>query len=189
MMLMEEWGAWPESDVEILSSYENSVPLSMGSYVPLSQRPLRSFLEEEVNGYEHKNDSTIFEWKNSDYECDFNSQVHDGKREFMCWSSSLNLGTTSDITIENAISCGTGPLCESVAYSKYSKTYSASSIMEDSTSLPILSASSSTIGSALHDIPLTPTSTAASEDIDIIISDLGHRLNEDTANIGDFLAI
>ncbi|QKX56324.1 uncharacterized protein TRUGW13939_03425 [Talaromyces rugulosus] len=188
-MLMEEWDAWPESDEEILSSYENSVPLSMGSYVPLSQRPLRYFPEEEVNGYEHKIDSAIFEWENSDYECDFNSQVHDERRESICWSSSLNLGTTSDITIDNAISCGTAPLCESVAYSKYSKTYGASSIMEDSTSLPILSASPSTIGSALHDIPLTPTSTADGENIDIIISDSGHHLNEDTASIGDFLAI
>lgn len=188
-MLMEELDLWPESDEEILSSYENLVPLSADSYVPLSQRPLSYFLGEEINEHEHKNDSAIFEWEDSDYEYDFNSQLHAERKESMCWSSSLNLGTTSDITIENAVSCGTAPLCESVAYSKYSKTYDESSIMEDSTSLPILSASSSTIGGALHDIPLTPTSIVDGGDIDIMISDLGHYLNEDTASIGDFLAI
>lgn len=187
-MLMEEWDLWPESDEELLSSYENSVPLSAGSHVPLSQRPLRSFLKEEANEYEIRNDSAIFEWEDIYYECDFNSQLHDERRESMFWSSSLNSGTTSDIAIEDAIPCGTAPLCESVANSKYSKMYGESSIMEGSTSLPILSASPSTISSAFHDIPLTPTSIIEGDDIDIIISDLGHHLNEDTASIESFLA-
>ncbi|CRG85437.1 hypothetical protein PISL3812_02500 [Talaromyces islandicus] len=186
-MLMEERDLWTESDEDILSSYENSMSLSVGSYVPLSQRPLRSFVKEEVNGYESKNDSAIFQWGDSDYECDFNLQPHDERRESMFLSSSLNLGTTSDITMENTISCGTAPLCESVAHSKYPKAYSESSIMDDSTSLPILSASPSTISSAFHDIPLTPILTADDENIDIIISDLGHHLDEDTARVASFL--
>lgn len=188
-MLMEELDLWLDSDEEILSSYENSVPLSVGSYSPASQRPLTSVLGEEINEHEHRNDSEIFEWEDDDYEYDLNSRRHTERRESMCWSSSLNLGATSDIAIENAISCGTAPLCESVTYSKYSKTYDANSMVEDSTSLPILSASPSTIGSTIRDIPLTPTSIMDGEDIDIIVSDLVHHLNEDTASIGDFLAI
>lgn len=189
-MLMEEWDPWPESDEEILSSCDDSAPLEEASYDLPSQRQLEYVLKEDINEYEHKSDSAIFEWDDFDHEYEFNSQVHDEDNEPMCSSSSVNLETTSDITIENALYRGTSPLCESVVSFAYSKKPSENSIMEDSTSLPILSTSpSSAISFSFHDVPMTPTSIVDGDNVDFMILDMEHHLNGNTSSVGDFLAI